>query len=41
MNINCFKVNESRYIKLFMFSETIKKLFSIDWFNIYLFSIFF
>ena len=35
------KVNESRYISLFVFSGSIKKLFSIDCVNIYLFSIFF
>ena len=36
-----FKVNESRYIALFAFSWSIKKLFSIDCVNTYLFSIFF
>ena len=35
------KVNESRYIALFVFRGSIKKLFSIDSVNIYLFSIFF
>ena len=35
------KVNESRYIALFVVSESIKKLFLIDCVNIYLFSIFF
>ena len=34
-----FKVNESRYIALFAFSLSIKKLFSIDCVNTYLFSI--
>ena len=36
-----FKVNESRYILLFVFSRSIKKLFSIDYVNIYLSSILF
>ena len=35
------KVNESRYITLFVFSGSIKKFFSTDCINIYLFSIFF
>ena len=35
------QVNESRYVALFVFSGSIKKLFSIDCINIYLFSIFF
>ena len=35
------KVNESRYIALFVFSGPIKKLFSIDCVYIYLFSIFY
>ena len=35
------KVNESRYIALFVVSGSIKKLFSIDYVNIYLFSIIF
>ena len=35
------KLNESRYIALFVVSGSIKKLFSIDCVNIYLFSIFF
>ena len=35
------KVNESRYIALIVFSGSIKNLFSIDYVNIYLFSIFF
>ena len=35
------KINESRYIALFVFSGSIKKLFAIDYVNIYLFSIFF
>ena len=35
------KGNESRYISLFAVTESIKKLFSIDHVNIYLFSIFF
>ena len=33
------KVNESRYFVLFLVSGPIKKLFSIDYINIYLFSI--
>ena len=33
--------NEWRYIALFVFSEPIKKLFSIDCVNIFLFSAFF
>ena len=37
----CFKINESRYIVLFVVSGSIKKLISIDYVNIYLFSIFF
>ena len=36
-----FKVNESRYITWFVFSRSIKKLFSIDCFNVYLLSIIF
>ena len=36
-----FKVNESRYISLFVVSVSIKKLFWSDDVNIYLFSIFF
>ena len=35
------KVNESRYIALFMFSGSIKKLFSIDCINVYFLSILF
>ena len=35
------KVNEPRYIALFMFNGSIKKLFSMDCVNIYLFLIFF
>ena len=35
------KINESRYIALFVVSGSIKKLFSIDYVNIYIFSIFF
>ena len=35
------KVNQSRYIALFVASGSIKKLFLIDYVNIYLFSIFF
>ena len=35
------KGNESRYISLFAVTESIKKLFSIDHVNIYLFSMFF
>ena len=35
------KVNESRHIALFVFSGSIKKLFSIDFVKIYLFSMFF
>ena len=35
-----FKLNESRYIALFMVSGSIKKLSSIDYFNIYLVSLF-
>ena len=35
------KVNESRYISLFVFSGSINKLFSIYCTNVYLFSIFF
>ena len=34
------KINESRYIALFVVSGSIKKLFSIDYVTIYLFSIF-
>ena len=34
------KVNESRYIALFVISLSVKKLFSIDCDNIYVFSIF-
>ena len=33
------KVNESRYFVLFLVSGPIKKLFPIDYINIYLFSI--
>ena len=33
------KINESRYITLFLVSGSIKKLFPIDYVNIYLFSI--
>ena len=36
-----FKINESRYVALFAVSGSIKKLFSIDYVNAYLFSIFF
>ena len=36
-----FKINESRYIALFVVSGSIKKLFSINYVNIYLFSTFF
>ena len=36
--INLLKVNESRYIALFVVSGSIKKLFSFDYVNIYLFS---
>ena len=36
-----FKINESRFIALFVVSGSIKKLFSIDYVNIYIFSIFF
>ena len=39
-NLN-FKGNESRYMGLFVFSGSIRKLFSIDCVNIHLFSIFF
>ena len=35
------QVNESGYIALFVVSRSIKKLFSIDYVNIYFFSIFF
>ena len=35
------KVNKPRYIALFVVSGSIKKLFSIDCVNIYLFSVFF
>ena len=35
------KVNESWYIALFVVSRSIKKLFSIDYDDIYLFSIYF
>ena len=35
------KVSKSRYIALFVYSRSIKKLFSVDCVNIYLFSIFF
>ena len=34
------KINESRYIALFMVDGSIKKRFSTDYVNIYLFSIF-
>ena len=34
------KVNESQYIAFFVFSGSIKKLFSIDCVNVYLFSVF-
>ena len=34
------KVNESQYIALLVVSISIKKLFSIDYVNIYIFSIF-
>ena len=34
---NLPKVNESRYIALFVLNRLIKKLFSIDFVNIYLF----
>ena len=30
-----FKINESRYIALFAVTGCLKKLFSIDWVNIY------
>ena len=36
-----FRVNESRYITWFVFSRSIKKLFSIDCVNVYLLSIIF
>lgn len=36
-----FKVNRSWYIALFVFSRSMKKPFSIDWINTYVFSIFF
>ena len=36
-----FKINESRYFALFVVSWSIKKIFSIDYVNNYLFSIFF
>ena len=36
-----FKINESRYFALFVVSGSIKKIFSIDYVNNYLFSIFF
>ena len=39
--ISSFKINESRYITLFAVSGSIKRLFSIDYVNIYLFSILF
>ena len=35
------KINDSRKIALIMASESIKKLFWIDYVNIYLFSIYF
>ena len=38
---SALEVNESRYIALLVFSQSIKKLFSIDCVNIYLFLIFF
>ena len=37
----CFKVKKSRYFALFVVSGSNKKLLSIDFINIYLFSIFF
>ena len=37
---NKFKVNESWYIALFVVNRSIKKLYSIDYANIYLFQIF-
>ena len=39
--MNSIKINDSGYIALFVVSESIKKLFSIDHIIIYLFSIFF
>ena len=33
--ISCTKINEVQYISLFVVSGSIKKLFSIDWVNIY------
>ena len=39
--ISSFKINQSRYIALSVVSRSIKKLFSIDYVNIYFFSIFF
>ena len=39
--INLLNVNESRYIALFVVSGSIKKLFSFDYVNIYLFSMLF
>ena len=35
------KINESRYIALFVISGSVKKLFPIDYVNIYMFLIFF
>ena len=35
------KINESRYIVLFVISGSVKKLFPIDYVNIYMFLIFF
>ena len=40
METNTVKINESLYIALFVVSQSIKKLFSIDYVKIYLFSIF-
>ena len=40
-NVSNFTSNDSRYIALFAVSGSIKKLFSIDYVNIYIFLIFF
>ena len=41
IHANHLKINDSRYISLFVVRGSTKKLFSVDYVNIYLFSIFF
>ena len=38
--LTLLKINEARYITLFLVSGSIKKLFTINYVNVYLFSIF-